>query len=58
MGDMRVALSTGVLFATVSWMDKGDGPAGSAIVAPAPGFARVYPSYYGLGRYSGRIYGG
>jgi hypothetical protein len=58
MGDMRVALSTGVLFATVSWMDKGDGPAGSAIVAPAPGSARVYPSYYGLGRYSGRRYGG
>jgi hypothetical protein len=28
MGDMRVALSTGVLFATVSWMEKGDGPAG------------------------------
>ena len=57
MGDMRGALSSGVLFATVSWMEKGDGPAGSASVAPAPGFARVYPSYYGLGRYSGRRYG-
>ena len=47
---MRGALSSGVLFATVNWMDQGDGPAGSASVAPAPGFARVYPSYYGLGR--------
>ena len=47
---MQGALSTGVLFATVSWMEKGDGPAGCAIVASAPGFARVYPSYYGLGR--------
>ena len=50
MGHMRGALSSGVLFATVNWMEKGDGPAGSASVAPAPGFARVYPSYYGLGR--------
>ena len=57
MGHMRGALSSGVLFATVNWMDQGDGPAGSASVASAPGFARVYPSYYGLGRYSGRIYG-
>jgi hypothetical protein len=43
MGHWRGALSSGVLFATVNWMDQGGGPAGSAIVALSPGFCRGLP---------------
>ena len=47
---MRFVSSTGVLFATVSWMDETAGPAGWCNVHNQPsGMQKADPGHYGPG---------